>query len=148
MKLLKLIGNNTDILIIVLILIVALVLFIRDFKLTSLRSWLLLFGLFAVGAIAIFKARRNKRLLDELEKREKALEAMEKRYEKKKKELDITESNYLQAKKQLDEQKKKTALDVARADEKYQEEVRKLEEKIATTSPEKMILEVRKLLNE
>lgn len=148
MKIFKFINNTSDYWLIGIVLIVALVLFIRDFKLTSLRSWLLLIGLFAVGAIAILKVKRNKRLREKLAEREKELEKLEEKYNKLKEVNKISEENYQLAKKELGEKKKLMALDVLKANEKYQKEAAKLEKEIKTTSPEDMIKKVNAFLLE
>ncbi len=147
MKLINFFHNSIDYWVIGLLLVIALVFFIRDFKLTSIRSWLLLFGLFAVGAIAIFKSKRNKRLLEELAKREKELNILEEKYEQQEKEHAISRKNYERAKKELGEMKKKTAIDILKADEKYAEDASKLEKQIKEASPEDMIQEVNKYLS-
>ncbi len=147
MKLINFFHNSIDYWVIGLLLVIALVFFIRDFKLTSIRSWLLLFGLFAVGAIAIFKSKRNKRLLEELAKREKELDILEEKYELQAKEHAISRENYEMAKKELGEMKKKTAIDILKADEKYAEDASKLEKQIKEASPEDMIQEVNKYLS-
>lgn len=147
MKLFNFFHNSIDYWVIGILLVIALVFFIRDFKLTSIRSWLLLFGIFAVGAIAIFSARRNKRLLEELKKKEKELDKLGKNYEKQKEANKLTEKNYQLAKKELEEQKKKTAVDILRSNDKYEKEAVKLEKELAESTPEEMLKEVENYLS-
>ena len=147
MKGIQFIRNTADYWLIGIILIIAIVFFIRDFKLTSLRSWLLLFGLFAVGAIAVLKSKRNKRLLEELARREKELADMENKYSQLKETHKISEENYRLAKAELEEKKKKAAVDILRADEKYEKEVMELEDEMANKTAEEMIHIVNGYLN-
>ncbi|MFQ5571773.1 MAG: hypothetical protein ACE5G0_18990, partial [Rhodothermales bacterium] len=60
--------------------IVVFILFMRDFKLTSIRSWVMLLGLIGVGAVLVTQARKRWALLKEFEAREKKLKDLEERY--------------------------------------------------------------------
>ncbi|MCK4662355.1 MAG: hypothetical protein KAT68_05790 [Bacteroidales bacterium] len=141
------IKNNGDLLILAVILIVVFILFVRDFDLKSKRSWMILFGLSALGAVIFYKAVKKNRLLKELERREKRLKELENEYEELKINGEITKENFRVAKEKLDEAKKKTALDILRADEKYEEELKELERKIHETAPEDMVLRARRIIN-
>ncbi len=120
------IRNNGDLMIIGGILIIVFILFIRDFDLKSKRAWMILLGLSALGAFIFYKAYRKNRLLKELQQREKKLQELEKEYKKLKERHEISEENYRLAKEELADAKKKTAMDILLADDKYREEVEKI----------------------
>ena len=139
--------NNVDLVILGGILIVVFVLFIRDFDLTSKNSWKILLGLSVLGGLIFYREIKKKQLLKELEKRENRIKELEDNYKKLKEKNEISEKNYKDAKSRLDEAKKKVAMDLLSADEKYNEEILELEKEMVNTSPDDMILRARKILN-
>jgi cell division protein FtsL len=143
----KFISNNMDLLVLAAILIVVFILFIRDFDLKNKRSWMILLGLSALGAIVFYRAIKKNQLLKELEKREKELEKLEEEYNNLEKKAQISHENLEKAREKLREAKKKTALDILRIDEKYHQDVQEIEKEIEETKPEDMILRVREIIN-
>ncbi|MDZ7740372.1 MAG: hypothetical protein U5Q03_01070 [Bacteroidota bacterium] len=135
----QIIKNNGDLLIIGIILLIVFILFIRDFDLKSKRAWMILLGLSSLGAFIFYKAINKNRLLKELQQREKKLQELEKEYESLKKRHEISEENYRLAKKELEDAKKKTAMDMLLADEKYREEVEKINEDFENITSDELL---------
>ncbi len=142
------IQNSGDFIFFGIILLVVLVLFIKDFQLTSVRSWLILAGITAMGAVMAIRAFKKNKLLSALAEREEALKKLEEEYEKLKDEHKISKENYENTKKELDEAKKKTARDILKADEKYNDELKKIDEEYKDINPSDLITRSRTILNQ
>lgn len=146
-KIWNFISGHSDGVLFVIILIVLVILFAKEFDLTNRRSLAILFGLMAIGGIMFIKGKRNKRLLAELKEREEALKQVEKEYEELRKKYKVDHQNYIDAKIKLENTKRRSAIDILRADETYKEEVKKLEEQKVIMTAEEMIENVSRILN-
>lgn len=147
LKLWRFVQNSGDYILFAVVLIVVIILFIREFGLTSPRSWLILVGLSSLGIVMIVRAYKKSKLLGELREREKKLEEMEDRYRKLKEEHKISEERYRAAKEELDAAKKKAARDILEANETFKVELEKIDKEYQSITPSEMIKRSRNLLN-
>lgn len=108
--------ENIEIAVIAVVFIVLILLVLKDFKLTSKKSWGLLFGLTALGGIIAIKAIAKRRLLQELEERENQLEEIEKRYSDMKDNNQILEDDYNKLKAELERVKQESRKAIMEAD--------------------------------
>lgn len=109
-------GENIEIAVIAVVFIVLIFLVLKDFKLTSKKSWGLLLGLTALGGIIAIRAIAKKRLLQELEERENKLEEIEKRYKEMKDNNQILEDDYNKLKSELEKVKQESYKAIMEAD--------------------------------
>lgn len=108
--------ENIEITVIAVVFIVLILLVLKDFKLTSKKSWGLLLGLTALGGIIAIKAIAKRRLLQELEERENQLEEIEKRYSDMKDNNQILEDDYNKLKAELERVKQESRKAIMEAD--------------------------------
>ncbi len=108
--------ENIEIAVIAVVFIVLIFLVLKDFKLTSKKSWGLLLGLTALGGIIAIKAIAKRRLLQELEERENQLEEIEKRYSDMKDNNQILEDDYNKLKAELERVKQESRKAILEAD--------------------------------
>lgn len=108
--------ENIEIAVIAVVFIVLILLVLKDFKLTSKKSWGLLLGLTALGGIIAIKAIAKRRLLQELEERENHLEEIEKRYSDMKDNNQILEDDYNKLKAELERVKQESRKAIMEAD--------------------------------
>ncbi|HOZ15756.1 MAG TPA: hypothetical protein PLH91_08185 [Tenuifilaceae bacterium] len=108
--------ENIEITVIAVVFIVLIFLVLKDFKLTSKKSWGLLLGLTALGGIIAIKAIAKRRLLQELEERENQLEEIEKRYSDMKDNNQILEDDYNKLKAELERVKQESRKAIMEAD--------------------------------
>lgn len=118
--------NFTDLVFIALFLLVF-IFFLREFKITSKKSWVVLLGLTALGGFFVFQAWRRKKLLEQFEEREKALKKLEEEYKNLKAQQKITEEAYQNAKGELERAKVQTGLAIMRADEELAQKTAEIE---------------------
>lgn len=146
MSVLKLFSLNiTDIIFIVLFLVL-LFTFLKDFKLTSKRSWIMLLSLTAFAVLAIFQAWRRKKFLEQFKEREKALQDLEKEYEKLKDEAKISEEAYLKAKADLERAKVEAGIAIMKANEELAEKIKKIESEYHNMTVEESIAKIKEAL--
>ncbi len=140
----KEIGRNIDLIIMGVVLVVVLILFLRDFDIKNKRSWFILLGLSALGAAIYYRFNKKSGIPEVFKKREEKLKEMEKNLEDLKNEGKISEESYQKAKEKLNESLKQDVQDSISNLNKYQENLKKWEEESKKTSPENLILELRK----
>ena len=92
---------------IIAIIVVVLIVFLKDFNMTSKRSWVVLLGLTVIGGLTVFQSWRRKQLLRELEQREKAVKDLKDAYEKAKSEGRISAEALTNSRSELEEMKRK-----------------------------------------
>ncbi len=108
MEILKIFKGNIDLVVIGVVFIIVIFLVLKDFNMTSKKSWGLLLGLTALGGIIAFRAVTKYRLLKELEDRERKLEEIERNYEALRKDNKILDEDYNKLKGELDQVKKES----------------------------------------
>ena len=108
--------ENIEIAVIAVVFIVLIFLVLKDFKLTSKKSWGLLLGLTALGGIIAIRAIAKKRLLQELEDRENQLEEIEQRYSNMRDNNQILEDDYNKLKAELEKVKQDSYKAIMEAD--------------------------------
>lgn len=108
--------ENIEITVIAVVFIVLIFLVLKDFKLTSKKSWGLLLGLTALGGVIAIRAIAKRRLLQELEERENQLEEIEKRYSNMKDNNQILEDDYNKLKAELERVKQESRKAIMEAD--------------------------------
>ncbi len=108
--------ENIEITVIAVVFIVLIFLVLKDFKLTSKKSWGLLLGLTALGGVIAIRAIAKRRLLQELEERENQLEEIEKRYSDMKDNNQILEDDYNKLKAELERVKQESRKAILEAD--------------------------------
>jgi ABC-type nickel/cobalt efflux system permease component RcnA len=137
--------NITDIIFVVLFLVL-LFTFLKDFKMTSKRSWITLLSLTALGVLAIFQTWRRKKFLEQFREREKALEDLEKEYDKLKDQAKISEEAYLQAKADLERAKVEAGIAIMKANEELAEKIRQIESDYHNMTVEESIAKIKEAL--
>lgn len=135
----------TDILFFVVLFIVF-IFFLRDFKLTSLRSWVLLIGLIGLGGVLVLQIKKRRDLLAEFEEREKKLKALEDRYNELLQNSKITEEAYKKAKKELEEAKVQAGLAIMKADKKLDDTRKNIEDDFKNVSPDETVANIKAAL--
>jgi F0F1-type ATP synthase membrane subunit b/b' len=143
---LQFINRNGDYVLIGAIFVVVLILFIREFDLTSRRSWAMLLGLSALGGVMLYKMIKRNRLLEDMKKREEALKDLEKEYEKLKEQHEITQENYEKARERLEEAKKQMVKDIIEADKAHQERLKEIEKEFENKSADDLMRMTEELL--
>jgi len=108
--------ENIEITVIAVVFIVLIFLVLKDFKLTSKKSWGLLLGLTALGGVIAIRAIAKRRLLQELEERENQLEEIEERYNHMKDNNQILEDDYNKLKAELERVKQESRKAIMEAD--------------------------------
>ncbi len=119
---------------------------ILEFKLTSPRAWIILLAFTALGGLSLWQSWRRKLLLKELEKREKALKALEDRYRKLKEEARISEAAYQKALSELQQARRNTALEILAADAEYARRLEEIRREYQHLTPEETAAKIRELL--
>jgi ABC-type nickel/cobalt efflux system permease component RcnA len=137
--------NITDIIFVVLFLVL-LFTFLKDFKMTSKRSWIILLSLTILGVLAIFQTWRRKKFLEQFREREKALEDLEKEYDKLKDQAKISEEAYLQAKADLERAKVEAGIAIMKANEELAEKIRQIESDYHNMTVEESIAKIKEAL--
>ena len=133
--------------ILILIFLIILFFFFRDFKITNKNSWFMLLGFTAMGGFIIFRGIRRRKMLAVLERREKELEELEKKYEQLKKESGITKEVYEEAKARLDNIKKDAAESILQAEKEYTEYADEIRNSTEKKSGADILRENKELLN-
>ncbi len=119
-----------------IVFIILLITFLKEFKITSSRSWVVLLGLTALGGLFMFQRWRRHQLLKQFEEREDALRKLELEYEDLRKQGKITEEAYKKAKERLKHAKVEEGLAIMRADERLKDRLDEIEKKYSDLSPE------------
>jgi hypothetical protein len=143
--LLKFFSDPISITFIVLF-VVSLFFFLREFKIGSKQSWLGLLGFAIFGGFFAFQSWRRKQLLSQLEEREKALGDLEKKYDKLKEEAKLTEEAYTQAKTELENARLENAKAILRADAELQDELHRIETEYKDLSVDESIAKIKQAL--
>ena len=128
------------------IFVVVFIAFLREFKLTSKQSWVVLVGLTALGGFFIFQTWRRKNFLKQFEAREKALAELEKQYADLKAQAKITEQAYNQAKAELDRAKIEAGLAIMRADQELAQKINAIEREYQSLSVEDSVKKIKEAL--
>ncbi len=113
--------ENIEIAVIAVVFIVLILLVLKDFKMTSKRSWGLLLGLTALGGIIAIRAIAKRRLMLELEDRENKLDEIEKRYKAMKDNNSILEDDYNRLKNELNQVKQDSYKAIMESDARIEE---------------------------
>lgn len=108
--------ENIEITVIAVVFIVLIFFVLKDFKLTSKKSWGLLLGLTALGGVIAIRAIAKRRLLQELEERENQLEEIEECYNHMKDNNQILEDDYNKLKAELERVKQESRKAIMEAD--------------------------------
>jgi ABC-type nickel/cobalt efflux system permease component RcnA len=146
MSVFKLFSLNIADIIFVVLFLVLLFTFLKDFKMTSKRSWIILLSLTALGVLAIFQTWRRKKFLEQFREREKALEDLEKEYDKLKDQAKISEEAYLQAKADLERAKVEAGIAIMKANEELAEKIRQIESDYHNMTVEESIAKIKEAL--
>ena len=146
MSVFKLFSLNIANIIFVVLFLVLLFTFLKDFKMTSKRSWIILLSLTALGVLAIFQTWRRKKFLEQFREREKALEDLEKEYDKLKDQAKISEEAYLQAKADLERSKVEAGIAIMKANEELAEKIRQIESDYHNMTVEESIAKIKEAL--
>lgn len=113
--------SNLDTIVFAIVFLLVLFFFLRDFKITSKQSWVVLIGLTALGGLFAFQTWKRKQMLKEFEEREKRLHDLERRYEVLQKAGKISEAALAKAREELAAEKKEAAAATVQADKKLAE---------------------------
>ncbi len=140
------IRANSDYILFSAILLVVLILFLKEFKITSKNSWGVLIGMTALGSLFAYKAWQRKKLLEELEDREKALEEIEKRYTELKDKAQITEEAFQKAKNNLERAKVDAATAILRADEEHAARAAEIENEFKDKSADDLVADIKNII--
>ena len=146
MSVFKLFSLNIADIIFVVLFLVLLFTFLKDFKMTSKRSWIILLSLTILGVLAIFQTWRRKKFLEQFREREKALEDLEKEYDKLKDQAKISEEAYLQAKADLERAKVEAGIAIMKANEELAEKIRQIESDYHNMTVEESIAKIKEAL--
>jgi len=137
--------NFTDLVFIALFLVVF-IFFLREFKMTSKKSWVVLLGLTALGGFFVLQAWRRKKLLEQFEEREKALKKVEEEYNNLKAQAKITEAAYQNAKNDLERAKVQTGLAIMKADAELAQQVSEIERDYQTMTVDESVARIKAAL--
>jgi len=99
-----------------IVFIVLILLVIKDFNLTSKKSWGMLLGLTALGGIFAIKFIKINRLNQELDERKKRIKETEKNYEEMNKRNQLLDKDYNNLKEELDRVRKESCKAILEAD--------------------------------
>jgi Skp family chaperone for outer membrane proteins len=116
-----------------------LILFLRDFELNSLTSWLVLLGFLGLGYTLYRLIAGRRELLKQFEQREKKLNKLEQEYEKLKAERQISEERYRGARAELEAARKDFARSIITAEEKLQKALLQNEEEVNNMTGEDLM---------
>jgi len=109
--------SDLDTIVFTIVFLIVVVFFLRDFKITSMRSWVVLIGLTALGGLTVWSVWRRKNLLKEFGEREERLRKLEAEYDRLKAEGKITAAALEKAKAELAAEKNAAAAATLQADE-------------------------------
>lgn len=140
------IRANSDYILFSAILLVVIILFLKEFKITSKSSWGVLVGLTALGGLFVYKSWQRKKLLDELKAREKALEEIEERYAELKEKAKMTEEAYQKAKRNLERAKVDAAISILRADEEHADRAAEIEREFENKSADELVSDIKNII--
>lgn len=122
--------------------------FVKEFKITSKRSWVVLLGLTALGGLFSFQRWRRNQLLKQFKEREETLKEQERKYDELRKKGEITEEAYNSAKEELENTLKKEALAIIDAYEKADERRKAIKERFSNNiSSKDLYSELDKITN-
>lgn len=130
------------------IFIVLFIAFIKEFKITSKRSWIVLLGLTALGGLFSFQRWRRKQLLKQFKEREDKLKELEKEYDELRQKGEITEEALKSAQEELERVKKNEALATINADKQLAKRRKEIIEKFNDISSKDLFTELDKILNQ
>ncbi|MFQ5753714.1 MAG: hypothetical protein ACE5HI_17125 [bacterium] len=147
LDLLRFFKNYSEFIIFGVIFVVVLFFFLREFKLTSKNSWGVLLGLTALGGFLALQAWKRKKLLQELEARERALEKLEESYKDLKDKQKLTEEAFNHAKNDLERAKVDAGLAILKADEEHAQKAAEIEREFENKSADDLIKDIRDILN-
>jgi len=146
MNVFKLFFLNTIDLIFIVIFLVLLFTFLKEFKITQKRSWVMLLSLTAFGVLTFLQAWRRKKFLEQFEQREQALKELEKEYEKLKDEAKISEEAYKKAKEELERAKVEAGLAIMKANKELAEKLKAIEREYQNMTVEESIAKIKEAL--
>lgn len=115
--------SDLDTIVFTIVFLIVVVFFLRDFKITSMQSWVVLIGLTALGGLAVWSVWRRKNLLKEFGEREERLRKLEAEYDRLKAEGKITTAALEKAKAELAAERTAAAAATFQADKKLAEGV-------------------------
>lgn len=145
-KILNFLSDFSSEIIFIGLVLFILILFLKEFKITSKRSWIIILSLVGLGGLAFFRAWNRKKLLEQLREREEALRKLEKEYAKLKQIGEISKAAYEKQKQELERIKKDTALETMKADEALAEKRKQIEEEYESISTKDLIDKVENFL--
>ncbi len=128
------------------VVVIVFIMFLKDFDMTSKKSWVVLLGLTVVGGLTILRSWRHKQLLKELEAGEKAMKEMEGRYRDAEAQLQITTQAFDKARADMDRASKDHDAAMLEADRKLKEALEKIRNEYSNLTPEQLILKVKQQL--
>jgi hypothetical protein len=128
------------------IIVVVVILFLKDFELSSKRSWAILLGLVALGGFFTIRSVKKNKLLKELAEREARLKQIEERYETLKNEKKISQVKYEKARNELEQAKADAAKAVLSADEDYNREIERIQQEQTNITPAELILQAKEII--
>ncbi len=129
-----------------LVILFLLILFLVDFKITSRKFWFLLGGFIGFGGLVIFQRWRRKKLLAEIEEREKAIEQLKERLEKLRQEHRMSKEAYENTLAELEQAKLEAAKSVLAADSTLARKLQEIESRYQNLSVEESIRRIREAL--
>jgi len=129
-----------------LIILFLFILFIVDFRINSRKFWLLLGGFIGFGGLVIFQRWRRKKLLAEIEEREKAIERLREKLEKLRQEHRMSREAYENALAELEQAKLEAAKSVMAADSTLARKLQEIESRYQNLSVEESIRRIREAL--
>ncbi len=137
--------NFTDLVFIAIFLFVF-IFFLREFKITSKKSWVVLLGLIGLGGFFFLQAWRRKKLLEQFKEREEALKKIEADYDRLKAQAKITEEAYTNAKSELERAKVQTGLAIMKADEELAQQVSEIEREYQSMTVDESVARIKAAL--
>jgi biopolymer transport protein ExbB/TolQ len=143
---LSFVKNNGDYIAFSVIFLVVLFFFFKEFKITSKNSWGVLLGLTALGGFFAFKAYQRKKLLEQLEARERELEKIEQRYNDLKNKQQLSEAAYQKAKEDLERAKVDAALAILKADQEHAQRAVEIENEYQNISADDLIKKIKTII--
>lgn len=146
MNLLQLGSFNWFDIFLIIIFILLFIAFLRDFKLTRTRSWVVLLGLTSLGGLFLFQRWRRRQLLKQFEEREKMLKELEREYDNLRKKGEITEEAYKDAKEKLEHAKVNEGMAIMKADQRLEEQLEEIERDYSNMTIEKSVAKIKKAL--
>lgn len=144
---LRFMKDYGDHLLFAILFVVVLFFFLREFKITSKNSWMVLIGMSALGGLFAFKAWQRKKLLEELKRREEALKQIENRYEELKNQNKLSQEAYKKVREELERAKVDAALGILRAQEEHAAKAIEIENEYQNISSEELLAKVKTILS-